>query len=152
MKFFDKEENSFNLNLTPVIDIVFLLIIFFLFVCNFIHTEDLSLNVPESCKSSENLKHDETSYVTLSLTKQENSVKYFVQSVPVKYEPGEILVKELVFNLDEELNTLSDTEKIVNLRIDRNIAFEKAKYALMAVAGSSATDIRISTLKIDSAE
>ena len=39
--------NSGSFNLTPVIDIVFLLILFFLVVCQFIEAENFPVNVPE---------------------------------------------------------------------------------------------------------
>ena len=47
---FHSREESGSFNMTPIIDIVFLLIIFFLVVCQFIEAENFPVAVPDGCE------------------------------------------------------------------------------------------------------
>ncbi len=47
---FRSPDRSGTFNMTPIIDIVFLLIIFFLVVCQFIEAENFPVAVPDGCE------------------------------------------------------------------------------------------------------
>ena len=47
---FHNPNKSPSFNMTPIIDIVFLLIIFFLVVCQFIEAENFPVTVPDDCE------------------------------------------------------------------------------------------------------
>jgi hypothetical protein len=46
------------------------------------------------------------------------------------------------------LSTLPADRRVVILRIDKDISFSQAQYALAGVAASSATDIQLAALKL----
>lgn len=141
MDIFRDKNDSLNLNLTPVIDIVFLLIIFFLLVCNFISTDSAQVNVPENCQNARSYNR-QTQLIDLAVSTSDDKVYYFVQSSPAD-------VTTLPKVLNDHLQKFPEDKRIINLRIDRNISFDKAKHALAAIAQSNATDIRISSFKDD---
>ena len=44
------DEDAFQTSITPMIDVVFLLIIFFLVVCKFIEAENFPVEIPDNCQ------------------------------------------------------------------------------------------------------
>ncbi|MHC4131639.1 MAG: ExbD/TolR family protein [Planctomycetota bacterium] len=140
--------NSGSFNLTPVIDIVFLLILFFLVVCQFIEAENFPVNVPDICKFAENNSEQKFRVTTLSVVKtSDNNSIFAVDAEKIEFSDYDILVSELVNLLNKKLENLPLDQRIVTLRIDKDICFNKAQYALAGIAESIATDIKISALK-----
>src|SRR3989304_2008334 len=74
-------QNSFNM--TPVIDIVFLLIIFFVLACRFIEAENFPVTVPDGCKFAQD-DQNATQAVTLTvMNKAEDEITFAVGSEEV---------------------------------------------------------------------
>ena len=57
------------------------------------------------------------------------------------------LVEDLAARIDTLLRDQPPERRIVTLRIDKQICFSDAQYALAAVAASSATDVKLAVLK-----
>jgi hypothetical protein len=57
------------------------------------------------------------------------------------------VVERIAELIDVRLRDLPPERRVVTLRIDKDICFAKAQYALAAVAASSATDIQLAALK-----
>ncbi|MCJ7692830.1 MAG: hypothetical protein MUO22_05390, partial [Sedimentisphaerales bacterium] len=57
------------------------------------------------------------------------------------------LAEKLARLIDVRLADLPRDRKVVTLRIDRDVRFAQAQYALAAVAASEATDIQLAVLK-----
>ena len=144
--------NSFNM--TGVIDIVFLLIIFFLVVSQFIETENLPVTVPDGCEfAQDDEDHMQTATLTV-MNKAEDEITFAVGSEEIT--PQDIaslpaIVEKLVESIDARLRDLPPDNRIVTLRIDKDLPFSHAQYALAAAAQSTATDIRLAALKIKNA-
>jgi biopolymer transport protein ExbD len=140
-----KKELSFNM--TPVIDIVFLLIIFFVVVFQFIGSDDSIVNLPEDCDFAQKLDENKPWPATITL-KADDADKITVSIGGQTIDTGNKneLMGLMQKSLDETLSILPPDEKIVVLRIDKNVNYRDAQYALAAAANSSANRLRLATL------
>jgi biopolymer transport protein ExbD len=152
-KWFSFEEKSaVSFNLTPVIDIVFLLIIFFALVLKFIEAENFSVTVPQDCRFAQSDIETQAVLATITIMKNEDGKSDFAVGAEkvTGANYGEIAGK-LTGLIDSRLKGLPADKRIVTLRIDKNIPYAEAQYALAAVAKSTATDIRLAATKDSSA-
>lgn len=140
-----KSAGRIGFNITPLVDIVFLLIIFFLVVFQFIESEALPVEVPQDCPHA-HTPAQPLPPVTLSIVQPSSTDTVFAVGHEKISDPD---YTELTTLLTEMLNdALADSDSgIVTLRIDRQIPYEKAQYGLAAIAHSDATEIRIATSK-----
>lgn len=129
--------------MTPIIDIVFLLIIFFMLVCQFIVAENFDLNVPDNITSARpaDAAHEKTTTVTIMFD-QNGNIAYAVGSQIISAPPGPQIAEAIADAIDNRMQNLPVEKRVVSLRSDKNIPFKNAKYALAAVSQSSATDIK----------
>ena len=139
---------SGSFNMTPIIDIVFLLIIFFLVVCKFIEAENFPVNVPDNCNYAQSATESQSGLTTVTVMKTgDEEVGFAVGSQRVTASSRLALVEELADLIDVRLKDSPAGRKIVTLRIDKDIYFSQAQYALAAIAASSATDVQLATMK-----
>ncbi len=137
-----------SLNLTPVIDIVFQLIIFFAVTCQFIEAENFPVTVPDNCKFANTDEKPGTQITTVTVIKAGLGRSYFaVGSEKVAASNYEKIADRLTVFLDTRLKDLPAENRVVTLRIDKDVPFAEAQYALAAIAKSSATDIRLAAFK-----
>ena len=137
-----------SFNMTPIIDIVFLLIIFFLVVCQFIEAENFPVTVPDGCEfaQSDSEPGAQVTTVTVMRTNTER-IAFAVSSEKITASSYADIVEGLARLIDIRLRNLPPERRVVTLRVDKDICFGEAQYALAAVAQSSATDIQLATLK-----
>ena len=154
-----------SFNMTPIIDIVFLLIIFFLVVCQFIEAENFLVAVPDECGFAESdlerrgrvttvtvirttdatLRSSEDSLSSLRSTREKTDFAVGAEKIAgANYAD---IVEKLAELIDVRLKDLPANDRIVILRIDKDVPFAQAQYALAGVAASSATDIQLAVLK-----
>lgn len=124
-----RRHSNVVLNLTPLIDIVFLLLVFFMLTAHFIEEERVDIDLPKA-SSGEPIEDDR--YVTVMLT-----------------PAGEVLVDGETVILAELAETLrgalhAPDKKFVRLKGDRVAHFGKAVQIIDAarVAGAQALDIQ----------
>ena len=137
-----------SFNMTPVIDIVFQLIIFFALVCKFIEAENFPVAVPDGCEfaQSEPNRWPQLTTVTVMKTTEERS--YFaVGSEKIVTSSYADMVERIAELIDVRLKDLPPEGRVITLRIDKDVCFAEAQYALAGVAASSATDIQLAALK-----
>jgi biopolymer transport protein ExbD len=133
--------------MTPLIDIVFLLIVFFVVVFQFIGTDDTKVQLPAECNFAEGI--DENRPLPATVTASITDVGWVTFSVgPEKIQAADKhkLMQMIQKSLDEYLWKLPESQRVVILRIDKNINFADAQYALAAAAESSANKLRLATL------
>lgn len=137
-----------SFNMTPIIDIVFLLIIFFLVVCQFIEAENFPVAVPDECGFAESdlERRDRVTTVTVIRTTEERT-DFAVGAEKIAGASYADIVEKLTELIDVRLKDLPADDRIVILRIDKDVPFAQAQYALAGVAASSATDIQLAVLK-----
>ena len=138
-----------SFNLTPVIDIVFLLIIFFVLACRFIEAENFPVTIPDGCQFARNETTPGEQVTTLTVMNRPQSVTFAVGAEEITpHDDADVtaLVERLAELIDARLGNLPPGSRVVTLRIDKDIPFAKAQYALAAVAQSTATNVRLAVL------
>lgn len=139
-KFRKQDQEGFNM--TPIIDVVFLLIIFFMLVCQFIVAENYDVTVPDEITSAHD-ERDDKKLTTVTVMRQENGqIAYAVGSERFN-SSTKALAEKIAKKIDAQLNQLSDGERIVSLRIDKDIDYRHSQYALAGISKSIATKIKI---------
>ena len=133
--------------MTPIIDIVFLLIIFFLVVCQFIEAENFPVTVPDGCDFAQGTTDPQTGLTTVTVMKTDNGAAFAVGSEKITASSHIELVERIIGLIDARLQNLPDQYRIVTLRVDKDIYFTDAQYALAAIAASTATDVKLAMLK-----
>lgn len=139
---------SVSFNMTPIIDIVFLLIIFFLVVCQFIEAENFPVAVPDGCEFASPTSELGAPATTITVMKNaEGEVDFAVGAEKITASEGPDLAEQIARLVDISLEELPPDRRVVTLRIDREVCFAEAQYALAAIAQSSATDVQLAALK-----
>ncbi|MBN1392695.1 MAG: biopolymer transporter ExbD [Sedimentisphaerales bacterium] len=140
--------NTGSFNMTPVIDIVFQLIIFFALVCKFIAAENFPVTVPDGCEFAQSEPQRNMKTTTVTVMKMANDGVAFAvgpeKITAASYAEASEKLAELI---DVRLKDLPPEGRIVTLRIDKDVCFAEAQYALAGIAASSATDVQMATLK-----
>jgi len=135
-------------NMTPIIDIVFLLIIFFLVVCQFIEAENFPVTVPDGCEFAQSDSEPGAQVTTVTVMKTtEERIDFAVGSEKISTSNYADIVEKIAELIDARLRDLPPERRVVTLRIDKGICFGEAQYALAGIAASSATDIQLAILK-----
>lgn len=140
------DDNTFNM--TPMIDVVFLLIIFFMLVCQFIVAENFEVDVPDEISNSQIQKDSSEKFTTVSVLKQDDG-RILLAVGPDEINTADISVasQKIANAIDKRLSDVPAQKRIVTLRIDENIKFNDYQYALSGIAQSSATDMKLSVFK-----
>lgn len=136
-----------RVNMTPIIDIVFLLIIFFMLVCQFIGAENFEVTVPDNCQFAKPNPEPGAQVTTITIMKDGPSDVLFAVGSEKITTDRTIIAKKIKEALDLRLSKLSPDQRMVRLRIDKDIRFYDVQYALAAIAESSATNIELAALK-----
>jgi biopolymer transport protein ExbD len=145
--FFEREPAA-SFNMTPVIDIVFQLIIFFALVFKFIEAENFPVTVPDGCGYAQSEVETQTASTTVSVIKTDGETSDFaVGSEKVSASNYGEVADKLAGLINERLKTLPSDGRTVTLRIDKDVSYAEAQYALAALAASDATDIRLAVIK-----
>ncbi len=143
-------------NMTPIIDVVFLLIIFFMLVCQFIVAENFEVDVPDrisSAQRAEDTQAVRTAIVTVMLDEQ-GQPRYAVGSriIDVPTTGGEptaaaAIITAIAAAIDNQLASLPPERRVVTLRNDKSVEFRYTKYILAALGQSSATYVKWAVIK-----
>ncbi len=129
MEFRRHRSPQVQLNIAPLVDLVFLLLIFVLLTSSFLHKEGIKVNLPAAKSSQMQDKED----ITVSITKN-----------------NEIFLKGELVSLEELSRRLSEMMtkepgKTVVIKADKNIVLEKAVKVLDTVKLAGATKIMVAT-------
>ncbi|MCK5564153.1 MAG: biopolymer transporter ExbD, partial [Planctomycetes bacterium] len=127
-KFRKQDRQSFNM--TPIIDVVFLLIIFFMLVCQFIVAENYDVTVPDKITSAHDEKNDSEKLTTVTVMRQDDGQIAYAVGSERFVSNTKALAEKIAKRIDAQLSRLSGNEKIVNLRIDKEIDYRHSQYAL----------------------
>ena len=145
-RFYNSEQDRFNM--TPVIDIVFLLIIFFMIVCQFIVAENFEVDVPDDISSGQRAEEQDQKSTTVTVMLSDvGEVSYAVGSEIIGFSGEGLIDEEIAAAIDRQLENLSEQKRVVGLRVDKEVLFKDSRYALAGIGLSSATDIKLSVIK-----
>lgn len=146
----DRRSETGQFNMTPIIDIVFLLMVFFMLVCQFIVAENFDVNVPDDIASAQE-DHDQdlpNTTVTVMFDGSGDVVYAVGSELIVSAENSlENISVSIAEMIDLRMQDVPSAEKIVNLRIDRDIPYRQSQYALEGISRSAATDIKLAVTK-----
>lgn len=141
-------KHAWSFNMTSLIDIVFLLIVFFVVVSQFIEAENFSIKLPDNCRFAEDQIATVAQFTTVSVFKNNvGEVEFAVGDERIASEEGPELVERIGGLINDGLKAVPAENRTVTLRIDKDISFRHAQYALVAIAESKTQDIRIAVLK-----
>lgn len=140
------ERTSAGFNITPIIDIVFLLIIFFLLVCRFIETEPQDVNLPRACDSAE-LLEGKPSPVVLAMIKSGDTVKTYLNGKEISLTGNAPPLSAVSSRINTLVKESAPGQEIATLKIDKRVTCRRFKYALQAIAESNVEDIRLAVIK-----
>ena len=133
-------------NMTPVIDIVFQLIIFFLLAFQFSGTEGTQVDLPQGCSFAESFDDGQAWSAAITVRRTtEGQVSLAVGAEQIDSADRTELVRIAKDSLEAHLRSLPENQRVVVLRIDREITCADAQYALAAAAQSSAAGLRLAT-------
>lgn len=145
---FVKDHDPIGLNMTGIIDVVFLLIIFFMIVCQFITEQNFEVSVPDNISSAQEFtpQQDGSGLTTVTvMLDQQGTVSYAVDSDVIQIGDGDI--SKLIANaIDTRLKGTGE-QRTVSLRIDKDVQFKDSQYALAGISISSAEDMKMAVNK-----
>jgi len=130
-------------DMTPIIDVVFLLIIFFMLVCQFIAAENFEVAVPEEIGSARPVKTEEDFLTTVTVMKDaDGRVQFAVGSEVLGACDAEAIPSLLSLAIDQQLRLQDSRRRVVRLRCEKSLPFGTVKYALSGIVQSIATVIQ----------
>ena len=128
--------------MTPIIDVVFLLIIFFMLVCQFIAAEQFQVEVPDQISSAQKTEPQKNEPLTITVMTGENDkVTCAIGSEKLGDVKGKDLALLIQSAIDESLLRKDIPEKTVCLRCDKSITFGQVKYILSGISKSKAVNL-----------
>ncbi|MBL7214887.1 MAG: biopolymer transporter ExbD [Phycisphaerae bacterium] len=140
-----KKRQSFDaesFDMTPIIDVVFLLIIFFMLVCQFIAAEQFQVQVPDQISSAQKAESAKTDPLTITvMATEKDNVMYAIGSGKLGDVKGKDLEQLIRSEIDRSLTAMGTSEKTVRLRCDKSITFGQVKYILSGISKSNATNL-----------
>ena len=148
MSMFQNKQSSDTFNMMPIIDVVFLLIIFFLLVCRFIVAENFEVAVPAQIANAQppETAAEQTTTVTVMFEPGGN-VSYAVGAQKITPTDSTQIAGAIAEAIDKQLKNLPLDKRVVSLRNDKNITYRYTQHALAAISQSTATDIKWAVIK-----
>ncbi len=146
----DKGSGTGRFNMTPIIDIVFLLMVFFMLVCQFIVAENFDVSVPDDIASAQQDQDSDMPHTTVTVMFDgSGDVVYAVGSERIVSAENSLedISVSIAERIDRRMQNLPSGHRIVNLRIDKNIPYRQSQYALAGISRSGATDIKLAVKK-----
>jgi biopolymer transport protein ExbD len=136
LKFQNKSFGAEPFDLTPVIDVVFLLIIFFMLVCQFIAAEQFAVVVPDQIQTAQSQTQQTAPLTVTVLIDEQQQAVCAVGSQRLANVEGQDLAKLISSDVDEAV--ASSPDKTVRLRCDKRASFGQVKYILSGLSNSTA--------------
>ena len=137
-------------DMTPIIDVVFLLIIFFMLVCQFIVAENFEVQVPEEIVTAHDSRGHEDLMTTVTVMEgADGRVEFAVGSRTLTLEDFRSAPALIAAAIDEQLRPVRTDLRVVRLRCQKTVPFGMVKYALEGISRSTASDIQWAVFKKD---
>lgn len=129
-------------DMTPIIDVVFLLIIFFMLVAQFIAAEQFKVSVPDEIKTAQVQPAEEKLPLTITvLNDPRQGVTCAIGSEKLAPVYGSDLKMLITSSINDYLSEQKNTDKTVRLRCDQTVPFGQVKYVLAGISQSRAENL-----------
>ena len=146
-------------NMTPMIDVVFLLIIFFMLVCQFITQENYQLVIPDDCPAALVPAQLDRNAVTVSALPHPRSLRP-PQSAPViyavrsrRFDPQDAVYStepdRLLADMAQQIATeaADKSQQLVHLRAHRDLSYRDVQPALLALSRAGITRVQLAAFR-----
>lgn len=147
LRIFSRQIDIARFDMTPIIDIVFLLIIFFLLVCQFIVAENFDVTVPDDITSAQPAPAADQQMTTVTVMPADTGGALYAVGSEIIASSGRNISYAIAGEIDTQLQHLPRERRVVCLRIDKDICFRDSQYALAGISQSSATDMKLAVTK-----
>jgi len=129
-------------DMTPIIDVVFLLIIFFMLVAQFIVAEQYKVTVPGEIKTAQARDAEEKRPLTITVMPVAGGgVSCAIGSEKLAAVQGKDLKSLITSVINDYLAEHKPADKTVRLRCDRSVPFGQVKYILSGISQSRAENL-----------
>jgi biopolymer transport protein ExbD len=129
-------------DMTPIIDVVFLLIIFFMLVAQFIVAEQFKVEVPDQIQTAQAQSEKQQRLLTITVLPDESlGIRCAIGSEKLAPVQGQDLKMLITTSINDYLAAKKQAEKTVRLRCDRKVPFGQVKYILSGISQSRAENI-----------
>jgi len=157
-------QRDLGFNMTPMIDVVFLLILFFMLTCQFIELENYRLFVPDHCPTAVMPDRQDAGAIVVSVFPRSltetprpssddafSQVLYAVRSreydplaAPYRDDPA-LLFEDMRDQIDLEAGR--KTVPLVYLRADKHLAYGDVQNVLLALSQAGIRTVQIAALR-----
>ena len=129
-------------DMTPIIDVVFLLIIFFMLVAQFIVAEQYKVSVPDEIATAhtQDTKEDRPLTITV-MPDQDQGIICAVGSEKLASVQGKDMKSLITSVINDYLTDHKQADKTVRLRCDQSVPFGQVKYILSGISQSRAENL-----------
>ena len=144
---FKKKSTSEGFNMTPLIDVVFLLIIFFMLVLQFIKDENLKVELPKEITNAIESEQSAEGKIIITVTIENGEIVFAVGAERIDTSATKKIPNLIKTAIDKKIEVKASENPIVTLRVSKGITFRDYQYALAGIAQSEAADIQLSVIK-----
>ena len=141
-----RRESEDCINMTPMIDVVFLLITFFILVGTYTSKDTLDVLLPDKIVSGEKFNPQPGVLVTITVTQKDGKPCYSADSDMLPGQDARLLEKMIISAIDGQ-QLKPGQELTVCLRCDKQITFKDVRPVLQGIAKSSAEKIQWAILQ-----
>jgi biopolymer transport protein ExbD len=137
-RFFNSQDRNIAINMTPMVDVTFLLLTFCMLTTRFASTEKVNVDLP---RPNDNQAHEQRfkDKIIINLQYMSDSAKAEIQLGPVKIASVDDLSGRL-----GELARESPGAQVI-LRADRRLPYRDVRGVMEAVAGAKLTSLQVVT-------
>lgn len=129
-------------DMTPIIDVVFLLIIFFMLVAQFIVAEQYKVSVPDAIKTAHARDAEEEPPLTITvMPDRQQGITCAVGAEKLAAVKGKDMKMLITSSINDYLAKNEQVDKTVRLRCDRAVSFGQVKYILSGISQSRAENL-----------
>lgn len=135
-------------NMTPLIDVVFILIVFFMLICQFIVQENVPVEVPDACENAE-MEIEDREPITVSVYASPEDAagvtSYAVRARRFEPESVETAGGDITGKLAAEIREQAErrTNPVIHLRADKNLRYADVQPALSALARAGVSEVHL---------
>jgi len=144
-------------NMTPMIDVVFLLIIFFMLICQYIVRENYKLVIPDDCAAAVVPDHLDHNAITVSVFPQtpagqpDSEVCYAIRTIEYdprqdayRRQPGR-LIEDMARQIAVEARRKEDA--LIYLRADKDLSYGQVQKALLALSRAQIRKVQVAAFR-----
>jgi len=154
-------------NLTPMIDVVFILITFFMLICRTIGQENYKMTIPDQCAEAVLPEQSDEQAFTVSVFFPSSSLESvgaeapFDKSAPVYavraevFDPQSAASQEnpdlLIAEMATQISRAAKKKEadMVHLRADKNLTYAQVQPVLQAMAQAQIRTVRLAAFRVD---